>query len=220
MGHRLHQPGPCYSSFQKHNSSSTAVAQDQWWLKINDGSRTMLAQEPARALLLEVKAQSHWFNQRWFTNLTAQETGWLKNKTGSIAMMAQEQWWLHFDRLQANKYTPQSWSINVQLQGQWVRPARCFRSWLFYTLLSATACTFWTFSTVTHDISVLGSPPTPFPPFPYSQPIEHKKKVKLRWWRLSIKKTITPAKHPNSNILTNESYYWIFTIESLLKKIY
>jgi hypothetical protein len=142
MGHRLHQPGPCYSSFQKQNSSGTAVAQDQWWLKINDGSRTMLAQEPARALLLEAKAQAHWFNQRWFTNLTAQETGWLKNKTGSIAMIAQKQWWLHFDRLQANKYTPQSWSVNVQLQGQWYRPARCFRSWLFYTLLSETACTF------------------------------------------------------------------------------
>jgi hypothetical protein len=34
------------------------MAQAPRWLKINDGSRTMLAQKPARAFVLKVMAQA------------------------------------------------------------------------------------------------------------------------------------------------------------------
>jgi len=91
MGHRLHQPGPCYLRYWLKNSTSNLLLAERMghrlhqpgpcylrhWLKNIMYSKLVVGSEDgssaasAQTLLLKALAQEHCFIQRWLNNLKA-----------------------------------------------------------------------------------------------------------------------------------------------------
>jgi hypothetical protein len=102
----------CISPDPVTQASKNRIAQAPRWLKINDGSTTMLAQEPwyggskQKAFCAQALQNCCW-HWGWVIgcispdpvtqaskNIIAQAPRWLKINDGSRSMMAQEQCWL------------------------------------------------------------------------------------------------------------------------------